>query len=681
MNNSEEKTNKLDEEVSEAAEFKRRILHPIKYRREKEAEGISLDKTRSPGVILTLLFAIGEGILKTLRDSKLAYFFSYLYSALNARCKNGFLHSLVRREKKKSAQGTFRSKFAKIYEESLVNRIILWMSERIIQSSLRIWGTGMFAFAFVTVFLAMVKYYFTAELLSSNVIIGIGLAFLSLPLLVSKKRLGESLISGTIPRFITMDILRLDAMKYERDDTKSGGNYVLMLIAAAALGVFTYFVDPWVLVGIVTLVALLVVIMCFPELGIVAVLGLIPFSNVFERPSIAIFTIILFSGISFMFKLMRAKRVIEIELMDVFVLLFGATLVLGGIFTSGGVESLYSAVMYAVFLSIYFLVANAFIRKTWIYRAIKLIVITTSIVAIVGLFEDGVVSSSWVDMSVFADIGARISSFLGNPNMLGVYLVIVFPLVLAQMLVTKRKIVKFIYVICAASVLGCIVLTWSRGAWLGLIVSVLIFLIIYNFKNIWIVFAGIATLPLWSAFLPQSILDRFMSILHMSDSSVIYRFNTWRGVLNMIWDNLLGGIGVGESAFKNSYGAYAVPGTETVMHSHNLYLEITLQLGLIGLILFGVAMFAFIQKSFICIRSREQSSKSRTMIAAGLAGIAGALTMGLTDYIWYNYRVFLIFWAVVALNAALVRINEKQLAKENAGAVNNLKSVDTDIYL
>ena len=415
----------LDEEVSEAAEFKRKIFHPIKYRREKEAEGISVDKTKSPGVILTLLFAIGEGILKTLRDSKLAYFFSYLYSTLNARCKNGFLHSLVRREKKRSAQGTFRSKFAKIYEESLINRIILWMSERIIQSSLRIWGTGMFAFAFVTVFLAMVKYYFTAELLSSNVIIGIGLTFLSLPLLISKKRLGESLISGTIPRFITMDILRLDAMKYERDDTKSGGNYALVLLAAAALGVLTYFVDPWVLVAIVALVTLLAVIMCFPELGIVAVLGLIPFSNMFERPSIAIFTIILFSGISFVLKLMRAKRVIEIELMDVFVLLFGATLVLGGIFTSGGVESLYSAVMYAVFLSIYFLVANAFIRKTWIYRAIKLIVITTSLVAIVGLFEDGVVSSSWVDMSVFADIGARISSFLGNPNMLGVYLALI----------------------------------------------------------------------------------------------------------------------------------------------------------------------------------------------------------------------------------------------------------------
>ena len=281
MNNSNENNNMLDEQMGDVYELKQKLLHPIKYRKEKQADKGIGGKRNNPGIILTLLFAIVEGMLKALRESKLAYFFSYLYSVVNNKCKTGFLHSLVRKRSKRSAQGSFRSRFAKIYEESVLNRIIMWMSERIIHSYLRLWGAGMFAFSFVTVFLAMVKYYFTTELLTNNILIGIVLAFLALPLIVSKKRLGESLISGKIPRFITMDILQLDAMKYERNDTKPGGSYALILIASATIASLTYFVDPWVIVGVIALGVLLTVIMCFPELGIVSALGLIPFSNVF----------------------------------------------------------------------------------------------------------------------------------------------------------------------------------------------------------------------------------------------------------------------------------------------------------------------------------------------------------------------------------------------------------------
>ena len=45
--------------------------------------------------------------------------------------------------------------------------------------------------------------------------------------------------------------------------------------------------------------------------------------------------------------------------------------------------------------------------------------------------------------------------------------------------------------------------------------------------------------------------------------------------------------------------------------------------------------------------------------------------MGLTDYIWYNYRVFLIFWAIMALTIALVRVNDNESAKFKALNENN----------
>ena len=55
--------------------------------------------------------------------------------------------------------------------------------------------------------------------------------------------------------------------------------------------------------------------------------------------------------------------------------------------------------------------------------------------------------------------------------------------------------------------------------------------------------------------------------------------------------------------------------------------------------------------------------------------------MGLTDHIWYNYRVFLVFWAVLALSIALIKINDKERAKEIAANENESGRAVLDIYL
>lgn len=646
------------------------------FRREKAK------KKRNYGIILSLLFAISDNILKLCKESMIGHFFSSLYLKWNEKWKFGATTKLFKGKRTvgEARKPYLRAKFAKLYENSLINSFISKVSDSIIHSYTRIWGISLFFFAFVSVFVTMVKYYLISEVAIENIAIGIAIALIALPLSVSKKRLGESVLNSRISGFIMKSILMVDESKFEKDDSKSGGNYGLALFISAIIGFSTYFISPFAVIEIAVLAVLFVLVMCFPELGIMSVLALIPFSSVFERPSVAMFIIILFSIISFASKYVRGKRILKFEIIDIFIAFFGVMILLAGIFTTGGIGSLFSAGMYFVFLAIYFLVVNSYIRKTWIYRGISLIVISTSIVAILGIFEDGVVSSSWVDMSVFSDIGGRISSFLGNPNMLGVYLVIVFPLIMAQTVSAERKFHKICYAICALAVFVCTVMTWSRGAWLGIILATLLFLVMYNFKNIWIIVAGIVSLPIWVMLLPESIIRRFLSILAMSDSSVIYRFNTWRGVLYMIWDHIFTGIGVGESAFKKMYALYAIPGTETVMHSHNLFLQIALEIGIVGLIIFMIIMLMFIQKTLGGISIRKHDSKSRIMILAGFSGIMGSLVMGLVDYIWYNYRVFLIFWAVISLCVAMIRINDNEKAKADAAMMNGETQVDIDIY-
>ena len=41
--------------------------------------------------------------------------------------------------------------------------------------------------------------------------------------------------------------------------------------------------------------------------------------------------------------------------------------------------------------------------------------------------------------------------------------------------------------------------------------------------------------------------------------------------------------------------------------------------------------------------------------AAGMCGIMSMLIQGFTDYVWYNYRIFLMFWMVIGFTVAIGR--------------------------
>ena len=50
--------------------------------------------------------------------------------------------------------------------------------------------------------------------------------------------------------------------------------------------------------------------------------------------------------------------------------------------------------------------------------------------------------------------------------------------------------------------------------------------------------------------IPQTIVDRIMSVGNMEDSSTSYRVYIWMGTLGMMKHYWLGGIGMGEAAFS-----------------------------------------------------------------------------------------------------------------------------------
>jgi len=76
--------------------------------------------------------------------------------------------------------------------------------------------------------------------------------------------------------------------------------------------------------------------------------------------------------------------------------------------------------------------------------------------------------------------------------------------------------------------------------------------------------------------------------------------------------------------------------------------------GILGLILFIVFLFTFVRHNFT-FYAKPLPLKPRLFCAALFCGLLAVLAQGMTDYIWYNYRVYLIFWLLVGLTVATAR--------------------------
>ena len=266
-------------------------------------------------------------------------------------------------------------------------------------------------------------------------------------------------------------------------------------------------------------------------------------------------------------------------------------------------------------------------------------------------FHWGYQSAAWVDDDMFSSITFRVSSTLQNPNMLGQYFILMIPLGGAKLLTAKGTRRRLFYFACCAVMCVCMILTFSRGAWLGLLFAGFLFFIALQPRLLFLV--PLALLALWRV-MPPMVIERFTSIGDLTDRSTSYRVNIWLGTLAMLRDGYwLTGIGPGEGAFNKVYPFYSYD-TIVAPHAHNLFLQIVVDAGIVGLLVFLWLQLRYFRTLAHALR-RETDKTSRLMQIAFASGLLGFLVQAMTDYSFYNYRVMLLFWVYLAVGALSAR--------------------------
>lgn len=342
-------------------------------------------------------------------------------------------------------------------------------------------------------------------------------------------------------------------------------------------------------------------------------------------------------------------------------LLFFLALLLVSCLTSfAPVNSTVVWAMYLVFVGFYFIIINTIKSKEQLYSLLKIFVIAGAFVALYGVLQyifGWNTNNAWIDETMFEDTAMRVYSTLENPNVLGEYLLLVLPVAAVFFLYFKpRNVAKWVYAAVFLLLALCLVLTQSRGCWIGFMLSVALFITFYNGRWWGILPVLLVLLPF---IVPQSIVERVMSIGNMEDSSTSYRVFIWMGTLGMLRHYWLGGVGMGEVAFNKVYPFYSYNAI-IAPHSHNLYLQLLVEAGICGLIVFIVIMFIFFKRmSSVYLPLKKKSLDS--MLSLGMmSGVAGFLVQSMFDYTFYNYRVMAMFFMFMAFGTALWYFTRKE---------------------
>ncbi len=236
----------------------------------------------------------------------------------------------------------------------------------------------------------------------------------------------------------------------------------------------------------------------------------------------------------------------------------------------------------------------------------------------------------------------RLQSFYLSPNYLAMYLSPIFILSFYLYFCFKKSIYKIILFVVHCSLFIVIYLTYSFGAWLGLLCA-LIFIIInskHKKTNFSYLLIGILLLLLTCFLFGQMPNQKIQGFLDFSYPSLKSRLIIWQSAWEIIKDHSL--IGIGPGTFQKYYLEYQnkfKPYLEwAVPQPHNVFFAFWLQTGLIGLI-------GFIWLLIIFFRSKY--SLFNTFLIAAMIYI---LIHGLIDTTYWKNDLSIIFWLITALS-------------------------------
>ncbi len=604
------------------------------------------------------LVALPDRLAAWLASTAVGKFF-YGYETTCTLLEESRLASLCQNSRVYGRLRPFRIRLANTVAHSRVLAAARDAAALLRHTETRIYGVLFGTFGIYTILVWVIRYFatYTQNADYSVLITGIVILVLSLPLLLMARPLCATVQESAILSVLLYRFVGLPRHTYVRGH-HAVMNGTVAFLGGSALGILVFFVHPlWILASLGCLLAFFL-LLSSPELCLFSGLFLSPFLILTEGPSFVLAVVAALGLLSFFTKVLLGKRIFSFGPVDMAVLLLIFWHVVAAFFSYGGSSSVTLALQHALLIGgAYFLSAGLLNTAAQVERAVNALLSGGVVVAALGLFQQltGNTLAAWLDNALYARISERITTVFADPSVLGVYLILLIPFTLARMLHREsHPLSRFSACLSCLVLMVAVIYTCSRGAWIGILVALLVFLVACNPHMLYLVIPVAVCIPfLWQQ--GESPFGALSGATTVVSSTASYRSQVWRGVWAMLNDRPFGGIGAGQDAFCALYPYYALSGAEGAIHSYNLFLQLWCEGGLVAPLLFGLFLLALYQ----CLLTHRRAEGNDTLrlynIAAG-CGMLAVLVNGLMDAVFYNSRVMFIFYAIAGVAVALPRV-------------------------
>ncbi|HOM02317.1 MAG TPA: O-antigen ligase family protein [Acetivibrio sp.] len=311
----------------------------------------------------------------------------------------------------------------------------------------------------------------------------------------------------------------------------------------------------------------------------------------------------------------------------------------------------------ACFLFVLVIVSTAK-NENSLQTIIEMMLFGVTAIGLFGLWQSisgaVVFDPSLTDVEMNQGMPGRIYATMSNPNNYGEILIMTLPFYVSVILNSKTFFKKALYIIMALPPLVALFNTGSRSSWIGFAVSVIVITFLLNKRLLpFILVGGVMMIP----FLPQYVYNRILTIFRASqDTSAQTRIKILQTVEPMLREYMVSGVGLGSDIFRQLIQNYKLYTKAVPPHTHILYLQIWIEMGLVGIVTFAWYIYRTIKNSVIGIYNSSLTLKA--ILASGTAALCGILVTSLVEYSWYYPRVMVMFWVLIGIIASATYLAE-----------------------
>jgi putative inorganic carbon (HCO3(-)) transporter len=306
-------------------------------------------------------------------------------------------------------------------------------------------------------------------------------------------------------------------------------------------------------------------------------------------------------------------------------------------------------------IMIYFIVVETMNSRKKVNRILAIIFLSIALITANGIFQ---LLTGTDFIRNYSMIGQRMQSSFNSSNGFAGWLVVMIPLALSlayfgksswfdasERYIRLKMLVKpMAWVLTCVSVL-CLVLAYSRGAWIASLLSLVFFGILRSKKLLIIIMIALLISPF---FVNDDIKIRVNSIIRISKVNTD-RFSLWSEALSIIKDFPL--LGSGLNTYATVAPSYRIT-EETGVYPHNSYLHMAAESGLLGLGAFVWIIITLFKTSLASLKRINDRFHDVVLIGL-LTGLFGFLIHSFVDVNIYTLHLGNLMWFVMGLIVAV----------------------------